>query len=70
MIPSSSGNRSYKGKGKEVVDRAPCGEWVVNVNEMDIGLEVFGEKRRVILVFGGKLSSMASGHIDSRIYNA
>ncbi|GHJ88516.1 hypothetical protein NliqN6_4918 [Naganishia liquefaciens] len=52
LIPSSSGNRSYKGKGKEVVDRAPCGEWVVNVNEMDIGLEVFGEKRRVILVFG------------------
>lgn len=64
LIPVSSGNRSYKGKAKEVVDRAPSGEWVVNVNEMDIGLGVYGEKRRVILLIGGKLSSMARGTLS------
>lgn len=50
----SLGGRNYKGKAKEVVERTPSGEWVVNVNEMDSGLEAYGEKARVILVIGGK----------------
>lgn len=73
LISGSSGIRSYKGKGKEVVDRALSGEWVVNVNEMDIGLEAYGEKRRVILVIGGKLSFMAKGmlsHTSIRLRHA
>lgn len=58
-MPSHSAGRSYKGKAKEVVDRTTAGEWVVNVNEMDIGLEAFAEKRRVILVIGGEFPCIA-----------
>jgi hypothetical protein len=53
-LASNVGGRNYKGKGKEVVDRMPAGEWVVNINEMDSGLETYGGKERVILVIGGK----------------
>lgn len=47
------GQSSYKGKGKEHVDRSIFGEWVVNVDEMDLGLGNYGSKERVILVLGG-----------------
>lgn len=60
--PSSGlGGRNYKGKGKEIVDRTPAGEWVVDVNEMDSGLETYGEKERVILVIGGKHEPIREG---------
>ena len=47
------GHTSYKGKGKEHVDRSIIGEWVVSVDEMDSGLESYASKERVTLVLGG-----------------
>jgi hypothetical protein len=61
-LSSSLGGRAYKGKAKEVVDRSPAGEWLVNVNEMDSGLETYAEKERVILVIGGKHERVTEGY--------
>lgn len=51
---SNVGHVGHKGKGREAVDRSILGEWVVNVDEMDAGLGIYGSRERVILVIGGQ----------------
>jgi hypothetical protein len=52
-----SSQAGHKGKGREYGDRGG-GEWIVNVHDMDSGLEEYGSKDRVILVLGGKPFSL------------
>ncbi|KAI5450071.1 hypothetical protein NCC49_003832 [Naganishia albida] len=69
----TSSQFGHKGKARDHGDMSIFGEWVVNVNDMDSGLDIYGAKDRVILVFGDmppatKSVIVASGNYSNTLF--